>query len=155
MVVTAEVRITQSVHLQQVYNLYTTASGSPSPCGDHKKQCGDPMVSAAVPPSTAAVAGADQTGGYVCTPKSIERKRNKNAKLQGKKMRHSGYPTCISCALAAVLHGHLRLILVEAKLKHVRMKECRDWPTDIRMSVFCHYANYNGQSMNTLKEGKH
>lgn len=42
------------------------------------------VVVAAVPPWLAAIAGADQTGGYVYTPKSIEC-RNKNANLQDRK----------------------------------------------------------------------
>lgn len=39
---------------------------------------------AALPPWPAAIAGADQTGGYVYTPKSIEC-RNKKAILQDRK----------------------------------------------------------------------
>lgn len=56
---------------------------------------------AAVPPWPAAIAGADQTGGYVYTPKSIEC-RNKNANFQDRKYDiqvHANIPNLHFCAM--------------------------------------------------------
>lgn len=73
-------------------------------------------------------------------------------------IRHPRYGTCeyTQPAFFNVIFTHSCLWKAVAWLILIkRMKASRDWLPDVRMCDFCHCAKYNGQSMNTVNEGKH
>lgn len=141
------------------YSLYTAASGNLSPYGRQPKTKKKSLL-AALPSWPAAIAGVDQTGGSVYTRRNIEH-TDRNANLHHK-YTTPRYSTCEYTQPAFSCHIHSQLclmavwwlILIKSKPKTHGRKQVEIWLPDIRMCDFCHCAKYNGQSMNTVNEGK-